>query len=125
MRAQTKTVCWGGRGAETKKVRQTVKNLFFFFFNFSFNLILFILIFLYIFFFLSNFYLPFYFYIFLFHIYVNPVSSGSQDIVLTSFYYIIMAESKKGHNFDIQGPTEKTRVCFIFSTDATYKILSS
>ena len=39
-----------------------------------------------------------------------------------------MTESKKGHNFAIQGPTEKKkkiRVRLFFCTDATYKILSS
>ena len=34
-----------------------------------------------------------------------------------------MAESKKGHNFAIQGPTEiKNTYAFIFCIDATYKI---
>ena len=37
-----------------------------------------------------------------------------------------MAESKKGHSFAIQGPTEKKiRVHLFFCTDATYKISSS
>ena len=38
-----------------------------------------------------------------------------------------MTESKKGHNFAIQGPTEKKKnMCsLIFCTDATYKISSS
>ena len=36
--------------------------------------------------------------------YENPNSSGSQVIVLTRFF---MAELKKGHNFAIQGLTEK------------------
>ena len=37
-----------------------------------------------------------------------------------------MTESKKGHNFAIQGPTEKKNTCsLIFCTDATYKISSS
>ena len=38
-----------------------------------------------------------------------------------------MTESKKGHNFAIQGPIEKKKNTFslIFCTDATYKILSS
>ena len=37
-----------------------------------------------------------------------------------------MIESKKGHNFAIQGPTEKKiRVRLFFCTDATYKISSS
>ena len=37
-----------------------------------------------------------------------------------------MAESKKGHNFVIQGPTKK-KICvrLFFCTDATYKISSS
>ena len=35
----------------------------------------------------------------------------------------IMAESKKGHNFVIQGPTEKNMGSLIFCTDAIYKIL--
>ena len=30
--------------------------------------------------------------------YQNPSSSGSQDIVLTRFSIVIMAESEKGHN---------------------------
>ena len=40
---------------------------------------------------------------------------------------VFMAESKKGHNFAIQGPTEnKKYTCsHIFYTDATYKISSS
>ena len=33
-----------------------------------------------------------------------------------------MAESKKGHNFAIQGPTEKNTRSLIFCSDATYKI---
>ena len=36
-----------------------------------------------------------------------------------------MTESKKGHNFAIQGPTEKNTCSLIFCTDATYKISSS
>ena len=37
-----------------------------------------------------------------------------------------MTESKKGHNFAIQGPTEKKNMCsLIFCTDAIYKISSS
>ena len=39
-----------------------------------------------------------------------------------------MTESKKGHNFAIQGLTEnkkKNLSAFIFCTDATYKISSS
>ena len=37
-----------------------------------------------------------------------------------------MAESKKGHNFAIQGPTKKKKKgSLIFCTDATYKISSS
>ena len=38
-----------------------------------------------------------------------------------------MTESKKGHNFAIQGPTKKKKnTCsLIFCTDATYKISSS
>ena len=40
-----------------------------------------------------------------------------------------MAESKKGHNFAIQGPTKKKKkknMCsLIFGTDAIYKISSS
>ena len=38
-----------------------------------------------------------------------------------------MTESKKGHNFAIQGPTEKknNKFSLIFCTDATYKISSS
>ena len=37
-----------------------------------------------------------------------------------------MTESKKGHNFAIQGPTEnKNTVSLSFCTDATYKISSS
>ena len=38
-----------------------------------------------------------------------------------------MAESKKGHNFAIKGPTEKKEnMCLlIFCTDARYKISSS
>ena len=33
-----------------------------------------------------------------------------------------MAESKKGHNFAIQGPTEKKNTCsLIFCTDAIYR----
>ena len=37
-----------------------------------------------------------------------------------------MAESKKGHNFAIQGLTEKkNKFSLIFCTDATYKISSS
>ena len=36
-----------------------------------------------------------------------------------------MAESKKGHNFAIQGPTKKNTCSLIIYTDATYKILSS
>ena len=33
-----------------------------------------------------------------------------------------MTESKKGHNFAIQGPTEKKYVfAYFFCTDATYK----
>ena len=35
-----------------------------------------------------------------------------------------MTESKKGHNFAIQGPTEKKN-SLIFCTDAIYKISSS
>ena len=40
---------------------------------------------------------------------------------------VFMTESKKGHNFAIQGPTEKKKnTCsLIFCTDATYKISSS
>ena len=34
-----------------------------------------------------------------------------------------MTESKKGHNFAVQGPTEKKNTCWlIFCTDAIYKI---
>ena len=33
-----------------------------------------------------------------------------------------MAESKKGHNFAIHGPTEKNMCSLIFCTDAMYKI---
>ena len=36
-----------------------------------------------------------------------------------------MAELKKGHNFAIEGPTEKKTCLLIFCTDATYKISSS
>ena len=37
-----------------------------------------------------------------------------------------MAELKKGHNFAIQGPTEKKYACsLIFCTDAINKISSS
>ena len=38
-----------------------------------------------------------------------------------------MTESKKGHNFAIQGPTEKKKIIvrLFFCTDATYKISSS
>ena len=36
-----------------------------------------------------------------------------------------MTESKKGHNFAIQGPTEKNTCSLIFCTDAIYKISSS
>ena len=37
-----------------------------------------------------------------------------------------MTESKKGHNFAIQGLTKKKNTCsLIFCTDATYKISSS
>ena len=38
-----------------------------------------------------------------------------------------MTESKKGHNFAIQGPTEqkKNMYSLIFCTDAIYKISSS
>ena len=37
-----------------------------------------------------------------------------------------MAESKKGHNFAIQGPTENKNTCSLFfCTDATYKISGS
>ena len=37
-----------------------------------------------------------------------------------------MTKSKKGHNFAIQGPTEKKKyVSLIFCTDAIYKISSS
>ena len=37
-----------------------------------------------------------------------------------------MTESKKGHNFAIQGPTEKKNTCALnFCTDVTYKISSS
>ena len=43
--------------------------------------------------------------------YKNPSSSSSQVIVLTTFF---MAESKKGHNFAIQGPTKKIRVRLFF-----------
>ena len=36
-----------------------------------------------------------------------------------------MAESKKGHNFAIQGPTKKNMCSLIFCADATYhKILA-
>ena len=35
-----------------------------------------------------------------------------------------MAESKKGHNFAIQGPTAKNTRSLIFCTDSTYKISS-
>ena len=39
---------------------------------------------------------------------------------------VLMAESKKGHNFVILGPTEKKNTgSLIFCTDATYKISSS
>ena len=37
----------------------------------------------------------------------------------------IMAESKKGHNFDILDPTEKKMSSLIFCTDATHKISST
>ena len=37
----------------------------------------------------------------------------------------IMAESRKGHDFAIPGPTEKNTGSLSFCTDATYKILSS
>ena len=40
------------------------------------------------------------------------------------FSIAIMTESKKGHNFVIQGPTEKNMCSLIFCTDATYKISS-
>ena len=33
-----------------------------------------------------------------------------------------MAESKEGHNFAIQGQTEKNTCSLIFCTDAAYKI---
>ena len=36
-----------------------------------------------------------------------------------------MTKLKKGHNFAIQGPTEKNTCSPIFCTDATYKISSS
>ena len=37
-----------------------------------------------------------------------------------------MTETKKGHNFAIQGLTEKKNTCsLIFCTDATYKISKS
>ena len=38
-----------------------------------------------------------------------------------------MTESKKGHNFAIQGPTEKKKkkCSLIFCTDATYEISNS
>ena len=36
-----------------------------------------------------------------------------------------MSESKKGHNFAIQGPTEKNTSSLIFCTDDIYKISSS
>ena len=36
-----------------------------------------------------------------------------------------MTELKKGHNFAIQGPTEKNTCSLTFYTDATYKISSS
>ena len=36
-----------------------------------------------------------------------------------------MAESKRGHNFAIQGSTEKNTYSLIFCTDAIYKISSS
>ena len=36
-----------------------------------------------------------------------------------------MAESKKGHNFAIEGLTKKNKYSLIFCTDATYKISSS
>ena len=38
---------------------------------------------------------------------------------------VFMTESKKGHNFAIQGPTEKYTCSLIFCTDARYKISSS
>ena len=39
---------------------------------------------------------------------------------------VFVAESKRGHNFAIKGPTEKKIcVCLFFCTDATYKISSS
>ena len=38
--------------------------------------------------------------------YQNPSSSGSQDIMLTRFFYCFDYKSKKGHNFVILGPTE-------------------
>ena len=38
---------------------------------------------------------------------------------------VFMAESKKGHNFAIQGPTKKKTCSLIFCTDAIYKISSS
>ena len=37
----------------------------------------------------------------------------------------IMAESKKGNNFAILGPTEKNTDALIFCTDVIYKISSS
>ena len=38
---------------------------------------------------------------------------------------VFMAESKTGHNFAIQEPTEKKTCSLIFCTDATHKISSS
>ena len=41
---------------------------------------------------------------------------------------VFITESKKGHNFAIQGPTEKKKkntFSLFFCTDATYKISSS
>ena len=41
------------------------------------------------------------------------------------FSIVIMAESKKGHNFVIQGPTKKSTFSLILCPDATNKISSS
>ena len=52
---------------------------------------------------------------------LNLIESVSEGFPSYSF----MAESKKGHNFAIQGPTEKKMFSLIFCTDATNKISSS
>ena len=56
------------------------------------------------------------------------ISNGSKDIMSArkiscqqGFTIAIMAQSKKGHNFAILGPTEKNTCSLIFCTDATYK----